>query len=154
MKESKREPPARPQIRKREGPPTPVAQAKRESRDSTIEVEADWLEEVPSVELKPAREPAPRKSIAPKGSSASASAAARKSIAPRASVPPAKSATKAAPSRAKVAVPRIRYVDESGATTPPGSLARPRGKLAPTIPREEEESEHPPPRRRSKPPTR
>lgn len=152
---NKREPPplARPKIRKREEP----------VRRSTIEVEAEWLiEDAPRVEIKAAKESArksvppkksdpPRKSIPPKKSPPSLRPAARKSIAPVRGEGPSDRKIAAA----KKIAPSIAYLDDPGAEPPKAAplptLSRPRGKLGPTIPREEEDSERPPPRRRSKP---
>jgi hypothetical protein len=151
MTEKKREPP-RPRIRKRED--EPPSSRGGEIRPATMEVEADWLE-------KDEPHAAPRtssKSSLPKsGRSPTPKLSADKPPPPRVVPRPAAKEPQPAskPSRSKISQPQIHYRPEPPELPPPpATAARPRGKLPPSIPREEKESVPPPRNRRSKPPPR
>ena len=155
MTEKTREPP-RPRIRKREdGPPSSRG---GEIRHATLEVEADWLEkEEPLPPPKAAPRTSSKSSLPKPGRSATPKPSAHKPVPPRVVPRPAskESQPPSKPSRSKITQPQIHYRPEPPELPPPpATAARPRGKLPPSIPREEKESVPPPRNRRSKPPPR
>ena len=178
MTEKKREPP-RPQIRKREDvtPPPRTGSGGGAMRHTTMEVQANWLEEDDAPRApKPARAttkstppnaavpaPATSKAVPPLKRVPRPSSPNNKAVP---SPPPSKdkavsspSAPKAGsaprPSRAKITIPTILYAEEPPELSAPvPQVVRPRGRLPPAIPREERDSDPPPRPRRSKPPPR
>jgi hypothetical protein len=151
MIEKKREPPPRPRIKRREEGEQPSSKG-GEIRHTTMEVQADWLE---NDDPPPPPKPTPRRPSKgnlpkpPPPHAAAPKASAGEKPAPARGVPRPSSAKDKRPSGPKISEPEIRFRNEPPPLPPPpATVVRARGKLPPSLPREDEKDSVPPPRPR------